>query len=299
MTRQVRIRKSPGDTIFGIVVYTLLTLIGIAVLYPLIYVFSASFSSSEQVISGRVWLWPVGFTTYAYEQVFANQQIISGYLNTIFYAVTGTIVSLSLTVLAAYSLSRKRLVGYGVLTKMFLFSTLFSGGLIPFYLVVRGTGLLYTRAAVVIPVALNFFHIVLMRTHIQSSIPEELFEAAEIDGCSHLGKLIRIVLPLSGSILAVLVLYNIVGQWNSYFYAMIFLKDSAKYPLQIILRDILINNSMSADMSFNMEEILVKQGLRDVLKYALIVVSSFPLLIIYPFVQKYFVKGVMMGSLKG
>ncbi len=294
-----KIRGSAGDTVFDVLVHLLLLLSGLVVLYPLIYVVSASFSTSVDVISGKVWLWPVRPTLFAYEQVFKNKLIISGYMNTIFYAVSGTIISIIVTVCAAYPLSRKKLAGRNIFSRLFIFATLFSGGLIPFYLVVRNVGMLHTRWAVVVPVALNVFHIILMRTHIQTAIPEEMIESAEIDGCSHFGKLFRMILPLSGSILAVLILYNVVGQWNSYFFAMIFLKDLKMYPLQIVLRDILIMNSVTSTMTVNMSELILKQGLVDVLKYSLIVISSAPLLILYPFIQKYFVKGVMMGSMKG
>ncbi len=288
-----------GNQFFDVVVHFLLLLGGLIVLYPLLYVVSASFSTPVDVISGKVWLWPVRPTFLAYQQVFKNKLIGTGYMNTVFYAVSGTVISLIVTICAAYPLSRKKLAGRWIFSRLFIFATLFSGGLIPFYLVVRNLGMLHTRWAVVVPVALNVFHIILMRTHIQTAIPEEMLESAEIDGCSHFGKLMRMILPLSGSILAVLILYNVVGQWNSYFYAMIFLKDLKMYPLQIVLRDILIMNSVTSDMKVNMSELILKQGLVDVLKYALIVVSSAPLLIVYPFVQKYFVKGVMMGSLKG
>jgi ABC-type glycerol-3-phosphate transport system permease component len=294
-----KMKGSVGNTVFDVVVHLLLLLGGLMVLYPLVYVVSASFSTPVDVISGKVWLWPVRPTLLAYQQVFKNKLIGTGYLNTIFYAVSGTIISVTVTICAAYPLSRKKLAGRSIFSRLFIFATLFSGGLIPFYLVVRNMGMLHSRWAVVVPVALNVFHIILMRTHIQTAIPEEMLESAEIDGCSHFGKLVRMILPLSGSILAVLVLYNVVGQWNSYFIAMIFLKDLKMYPLQIILRDILIMNSVTSTMTVNISEMILKQGLVDVLKYSLIVVSSAPLLIVYPFIQKYFVKGVMMGSLKG
>lgn len=295
----MKIKDARGDRLFNIVVYVLLAGASLAVLYPLLYILSASFSKPVNVISGKVWLLPVEPTLLAYTQVFQNRLIGSGYFNAIFYAISGTIISLVVTICGAYPLSRKNMTGRNTFSKMFIFATLFSGGIVPFYLVVSSLGLLYTRWAVVVPFGLNVFHIVLMRTYIQSSIPEEMLEAADIDGCSHFQKLFLMVLPLSGSILAVLALYNVVGQWNSYFYAMVFLKDQNLYPLQIILRDILVMNTISSDMTVNMDEMILKQGLADVLKYALIVVSSAPLLIIYPFIQKYFVKGVMLGSMKG
>ncbi len=297
--RRMRIKSSGEDVVFKVIVYTLLAMAALTVLYPLIFVVSASFSTASDVISGRVWLFPVAPTAFAYEQVFKNKSIGTGYMNSILYAVGGTLVSLLLTICAAYPLSRRKLVGKSVISKLFVFSTLFSGGLIPFYLVVRNLGMLYSRWAVMVPVALNVFHIILMRTHIQTAIPEEMLEAADIDGCNHFQKLLIMVLPLSGAMIAVLTLYNVVGQWNSYFWAMVFLKGYDTYPLQIVLRDILIMNSITTDMTLDVSELMLRQGLADVMKYALIVLASAPLLIIYPFIQKYFVKGVMVGSLKG
>ena len=298
-SKKARIRDSRGDVIFMVMVYGLLTLSALLVVYPLVYVVSASFSTASDVISGRMWLFPVNPTTFAYEQVFKNKAILSGYINSILYAIGGTALSLVVTICAAYPLSRPKLIGKGLVSKLFIFATLFSGGLIPFYLVVRGLGMVDTRASVMVPFALNVFHVILMRTNIQTTVPEEMLEAADIDGASHFRKLITMVLPLSGSILAVLALYGIVGQWNSYFYPMVFLSRQDTYPLQIVLRDILIMNSLTTDMTVNVTEMMLKQGLADVMKYALIVLASAPLLVIYPFVQKYFVKGVMMGSLKG
>ncbi|HIS99109.1 MAG TPA: carbohydrate ABC transporter permease [Candidatus Faecaligallichristensenella faecipullorum] len=293
------IRQTSGDRTFSVVVYILLTLVGISVLYPLVYVLSASFSDSTAVVSGRVWLLPVDFTTIAYEQVMKNKNIISGYANSILYALGGTAVSMVLSVLAGYGLSRKNLVGKGIINRLFIFATLFSGGLIPFYLVIKSLGMVNTRWAIIIPNALNVFHIMLMRTSIQTGIPEEMLEAADIDGCNHFQKLLILVIPLSGSMLAVLALYGIVGQWNSYFNALMFLNDYDLYPLQIILRDILIMNTMDIESITDISALELKQGLADIMKYALIVVSSAPLILIYPFVQRFFVKGVMVGSMKG
>ena len=293
------IGQTREDRVFGVAVYTLLTLTGIIVLYPLLYVVSASVSNSTAVISGRVWLWPVEPTVIAYKQVFKNPNILSGYMNSIIYAVCGTLVSLLLSILAGYGLSRHSFAGKSAMSRLFIFATLFSGGMIPFYIVVRKLGMINTRWSLIIPNALNVFHIMLMRTYIQGSIPDEMLEAADIDGCDHFRKLIMFVVPLSGSIIAVLTLYNVVGQWNSYFNALMFLSSYDLYPLQIILREVLIQNTMTIDMITDISALELKQGLADILKYALIVVASAPLIIAYPFVQRFFVKGVMVGSMKG
>ena len=297
----MRIRESKGDLLFGIIVNFLLALCGLVVLYPLVFVLSASLSAPEHVVSGRVWLWPVEPTLMAYRAVFQHSQIMQGYLNTLIYASTGTIISLIVVTCGAYPLAQKKMLGRSFFSKMFIFATLFSGGLIPFYLVVSNIGILNTRAALVIPPALSIFHLILMRTHIMTAIPEEMLEAAEIDGASHFQRLFRMVLPLSGSIIAVLTLFTIVGQWNAFFLPLIFLFDHTLFPLQLILRDILIMMNVPPDMmaTMDVQEVMMRQALRDVLRYSLIVVSSFPLLMVYPFIQKYFVKGVMLGSMKG
>ena len=297
----MKIKDSRSDRFFGLIVNILLLICGLVVLYPLIFVVSASFSAPAHVISGRVWLWPVEPTLMAYEAVFRHSLIMRSFFNSVTYAVVGTLISLTVTICGAYPLSQKNMVGRRFFSMMFIFATLFSGGLIPFYLVVQNLGMLNTRAALVIPPALSVFNLILMRTHIMTAIPEEMLEAAEIDGCSHFQKLFRMVLPLSGSIIAVLTLFSVVAQWNAFFLPLIFLFDQNLFPLQLVLRDILIMANIPPDMmaAMDVQEIMLRQGLQDVLRYSLIVVSSFPLLLAYPFVQKHFVKGVMMGSMKG
>lgn len=287
------------DRMFNLITYLLLIVISVIMLYPLIYVFSASFSSTNAVVSGRVWLWPVEPTVIAYKQVLKNNQIITGYINSIIYSLGGTVVSVALSLAGGYALSSKKLVGSNLFNRLFIFATLFSGGMIPFYLVVRGFGMINTRWSLIIPNALNVFHIMLMRTHVRTAVPEEMLEAAVIDGCGHFRKLFMMVVPLSGSILAVLSLYCIVGQWNSYFNALMFLSNYDYYPLQIVLREILIMNTLNIESITDISMLELKQGLADIMKYALIVIASAPLIIAYPFVQKFFVKGVTLGSMKG
>ena len=298
-TKKNRIKESGIDRIFNAMVVLILLFAFLIVLYPLIYIVSASFSTPADVVSGRVWLWPVNFSLVGYEAVFQYKPILTGYANTIYYTVFGTLISLIVTICGAYPLSRRKLYGRKVFNGIFIFATLFSGGLIPFYMIVKNLGMLNTRWAVIAPSALSIYNIIIMRTYMQTSIPEELYEASEIDGCGPFRALLSIILPLSKPIIAVVILYCAVGQWNSYFNAMIFLQDSHLFPLQIHLRDILIMNQYDSSMVIDTASIMAKQGMADVLRYSLIVVSSAPLLAVYPFVQKYFVKGVMIGSLKG
>ncbi|MDQ1908964.1 carbohydrate ABC transporter permease [Paenibacillus sp. GD4] len=293
------IREATGDKIFNIVNYVMLSLFFIAVLYPLIYIISASFSSTEAVISGRVWLWPVEPGLKGYEAVFSNKAIWSGFANSLFYTVVGTIVNVVLTLMAAYPLARKDFIGRNLIMFIFVFTIMFSGGLIPNYMLVKDLGLLDTRWAMIIPSALSVFNVIITRTYFQTNIPNEMLEAAQVDGSTDWQFLTRIVLPLSGPIVAVISLFYAVNHWNSYFSALLYLKDRDLYPLQLVLRSILIQNQIDPSMVMSEEDLVARQGLADLLKYSLIVVATVPVLIIYPFVQKHFVKGVMIGSIKG
>lgn len=296
---QTKMKEAGSDRLFTIVNYSVLTLIMIIVLYPLVYVVSASFSSSSAVLSGRVWLWPVEPTLDGYRAVFKNGMVIRGFMNTVFYTVAGTGINLLFTVLAAYPLSRKDFRGRNIFMLLFVFTMMFNGGLIPTYLLVKNLGMIDTVWSMLIPAALSVWNVIIMRTYFQTTIPGELLEASQLDGCTDFRFLLRIVLPLSGPILAVIALFYAVGHWNQYFNAMIFLKRADLYPLQLILRDILVQNEINIDMLGDAKTAAARQGLRELLKYSLIVVTSVPLLVVYPFVQKFFVKGVMIGSLKG
>lgn len=291
--------NSRGDRLFQWTINILTLLIGIVTLYPLIYVLSASISAPKHILSGKVWLWPVDITFSAYERVFSSGNIVTGYRNTILYATFGTLLNVILTIMAAYPLSIKDMKGRNVITFMITFTMFFSGGMIPSYINVKELGLLNTPFAVIIPGAINATNMLILRNYFINSIPGELREAAEIDGASPLGTLCQIILPLSKSILVVITLYYLVAHWNSYFEAMMYLRDREYYPLQVFLRQILLLSQMG-DMAETM-------GVDDIntvliyaaLKYAIIVVSAVPLLILYPLVQKFFDKGIMMGSLKG
>lgn len=293
------IRESGTDLVFTIFNNTFLFLIFLAVLYPLIYVVSASFSDPVAVSSGQVWLWPVNFTTKAYMKIFEYSRIWTGYANSIFYATVGTLVNVTMTVLAAYPLSRKDLFGKNPLLFLFVFSMMFSGGLIPLYITVNQLGLYNTRWALIIPQALSVWNMIIAITFFRTSLPPELLEAAQLDGCSDIQYLVRIVLPLSTPIIAVMCLFYAVGHWNQYFNALIFLANKDLFPLQLILRDILVANTVDLNLLEDAKTMAAKAGMRDLLKFALIVVASGPVLMIYPFVQKYFVKGLMIGAIKG
>lgn len=294
-----KIQLSPGDLVFITINYLILSLFFIIVLYPLIYILSSSFSSTDAVISGRVWLLPVEPTLLGYKAVFKNPQVMTGYANSGFYTIFGTMINVVMTVLAAYPLSRKDFYGRGMIMMLFTFTMLFSGGLIPTYLLTKNLGMIDTRWALLIPNAMAVLYVIIARTYFQTTIPDELYEAAELDGSSDIRFIVSIVLPLSSPILAVMVLFYAVEHWNSYFDALIYLKTAGLYPLQIILRNILIQNEIQMNMMADIDAMMKFQGMADLLKYSLIVVASIPVLIIYPFVQKYFVKGIMIGSLKG
>jgi putative aldouronate transport system permease protein len=291
-------RLSREDFVFDIIVNSIGVLIIVIMLYPLLFVLSASFSDPDMVLRGNIILLPKGLTLAPYKMVFANSDIWQSYKNTIFYTVAGTLINISLTILAAYPLSRKDMPCRKILTLVIIFTMYFNGGLIPTYLLVRDLHLYNTVWAVMIPAAISTYNLIVARTFFENSIPNELYESAKLDGCSNIGMLFRIVLPLSSAIIAVLVLYYGVAHWNSYFSALVYLRNEKLFPLQIILRDILIlgqTEQMGSNDVGMGEKIKMAEGI----KYSVIVISSVPVLLLYPFLQKYFVKGVMIGAIKG
>ena len=298
-SRPKRIRESRFDFIFMLVNYTLLIVVMLAILYPLIFVVSSSFSDGSAVISGKVVLLPVNFSLTAYEKVFQYPRIWTGYMNSIFYAVVGTLVNVGMTLLAAYPLSRRDLFGKKTLTLLFIFTLMFNGGLIPMYLTVKDLGLRDTRWALIIPQALSVWNLIIAIAFFRTSIPHELLEAAQLDGCSDIQYLFRILIPLSTPIIAVLSLFYAINHWNQFFAALIYISSKDLVPLQVVLRDILINSQVDITVMEDLSTAAARESLRELLKYALIVVASGPVLIIYPFVQKYFVKGIMLGAVKG
>ncbi len=297
--KKTRIRQTAADNVTDGFIYVILLFCLLIVSYPLIYAISASFSSTQAVMSGAVKLWPVSPSLYAYEVVFKNPKIGTGYINSIIYTALGTGLNLVLTMLCAFCLSRKDFYGKGIVGGLLVFTMFFNGGLIPTYLLVKNLSMLNTIWAMILPSAMNAWFVILTRTYLQSSIPDGLYESAELDGCSVFRMLWNITLPLSGPIMAVVALYCAVGIWNGYFDAFLYLTKSSLQPLQIVLRDILLLSKMDSTMVGDVKDLAMRQGLTNLLKYAVIVVSSLPLLMLYPFVQKYFVKGIMIGSLKG
>ena len=294
-----KIAMSRGDKVFIVINYLFLTMISLLILYPLIYVLSSSFSSPQAVTQGKVLLLPVEPTLLGYRQVFKNPNVLSGYWNSIVLTTLGTTVNIVLTVMLAYPLSVRDFAGKKLFTALITFTMLFGGGLVPTFILVNNLGLYNTIWALILPGAVSVYNTIIARTFFQSSIPYDLYESATLDGCSDIRYIISVILPLSKAILAVLVLYYAVGHWNSYFNALIYLKDSEKYPLQVVLRSIIIEGNEDQSSMVDVDLRLVRQGLNNMLKYCLIVVASVPMLILYPFIQKYFVKGVMIGALKG
>ena len=291
--------KLHGDVVFQWFINIVALTIGLVTIYPLIYVLSASLSQPINILNGRVWFFPVGFSLDAYRRVFSSSNILIGYRNTLLYSSSGTLLNIVLTIMAAYPLSLKDLKGRNFITIMITFTMFFSGGMIPSYLNVKNLGLLNNPLAVILPGAINATNVLIMRNYFQHSLPGELREAAAIDGCSPLGTLLKIILPLSKSILIVITLYYLVGHWNSYFEAMMYLRRNDLKPLQVFLRQILVLSQMG-DMA---ETLGVDDAntilLYAALKYAIIIVSTLPLLILYPLIQRFFEKGIMMGSIKG
>jgi putative aldouronate transport system permease protein len=287
-----------SEKAFDLFVYVLAAIILCLVMYPLILVISASFSNPLQVIDGHVWLLPKGWTLEPYQRVFENPSIWTGYANTIFYAVAGTAINIAMTILAAYPLSRRDLPGRNIIMFLITFTMFFSGGLIPTYLLVKDLGMVNTIWALLIPGAIATYNLIVMRSFFLTSIPFELQESAWMDGCSNWKLLLRIVLPLSKPIIAVMLLFYGVGHWNAYFNAMIYLRDRELFPLQLIIREILILNQ-SEDMGLEGVGMSERVLMAESIKYSVIIVSSLPVLMIYPFIQRYFVKGLLIGSIKG
>ena len=294
-----RVRRSTDDKIFYAVSYAIVGILTLLVLYPLIYIVSCSFSSANAVSTGQVVLWPVDLSIEGYKKVFENSKVWIGYKNTLIYTVLGTLINVSITLICAYPLARKTLPNRGFYTFLFTFTMLFGGGMIPTYLVMRNLGILNSLWVMVLPGALGVSQMIVTRTFLNSTIPDDLLQAAQIDGCNDFRFFFEFVLPLSKAVIAVIAMQYAIAHWNSYFNAFIYLSDAKKYPLQIFLREILIMNQIDVSDVVDPESAIAMQGMADLLKYSLIVVATVPILCVYPFIQKYFVKGIMIGSLKG
>lgn len=296
-------KRSKNDIIYDAINFIILTFIFLIVAYPLYFIIISSFSNPKAVASGEVVFYPMGFTLDGYKEVFKNTQVITGFLNSLFYTVCGVLLNLAVTLPTAYALSRDKFSGKKFVTIFYMITMFVGGGMIPTYLVVKNMHMLDTMWSLIVPGALSVYNMIVARTFFKTNISEELYEAAEIDGCGHGRFFFSIALPLSGAITAILVLYYGVGHWNSYFSALLYMKTDSKFPLQIVLRSILVQNqnqlAQGVMTAAQKEEMERKRQVMELMKYSLIIVSSIPVLVMYPFIQKHFVKGVMIGSIKG
>ena len=288
-----------GEKVFDIFVYVFLAVCFFIWLFPLLYVVLASVTPYKDVVSASLVIIPSEITLDGYRFIFVNSNMMQAFSNTAFITVMGTLISMVLSVLMAFPLSKKDLPGRAALLKLLVFTMYFSGGLIPTYMVVSNLKLTNTIWAMLLPGAISVYNMILVRTFLKNSIPQALLEVSQIDGCSDAKYFFHILLPLSKPVIAVITLYYAVGHWNAYFNAMMYLSDQELYPLQLILRQILVANQVNLNEMVDVEALVAKQGLADVLKYALIVVSTAPILCVYPFLQRFFMKGVMLGSVKG
>ncbi len=295
--RKNQVKSCKQDKIYYAICYTVISILTLSVLYPIVYILSASFSSGSALAAGKVWLFPVDFSLQGYQAVLKYQNVWVGYRNTIFYTVAGTGINVVMTLICAYPLSRKNLRGRKAISLLFTFTMIFSGGMIPGYMLVKKLHMLNTVWAMLVPGAMSVYNMIVTRTFLQTTISEHLLEAAKIDGCNDFRFFFSIVLPLSKAVIAVIALFYAVGHWNTYFNAFLYLTDKNLYPLQIFLKDILVQNQFSADL-VDPEIVAEMQNMQMILKYSMIVVSTVPLFCFYPFTQRHFVKGVMIGSVK-
>jgi putative aldouronate transport system permease protein len=293
-----RQKLTGSDLIFNTVLYTVATIIFFVVAYPMWFIIIASFSDPNAVNSGKVWFWPSQPTLEGYRELLKTSYLWRGYLNTIMYTTVGTFIGLSVNLSAAYALSRTDLVGKRFFNLYFIFTMFFSGGLVPTFLTIRGFHLDNTFLVMVLPFSVAVYHIIVARTFFRSSMPDGLWDAARIDGCGNLRYFFTIVLPLSKAVIAVIALWTAVGHWNSYFNALIYLREESRLPLQLILRQILVMNQNLATVLFG-ESAMRAQRVASLIKYASIVVSALPIMCLYPVVQKHFNQGVMIGAIKG
>lgn len=295
------LKQSKRNILFDVIVYTLAAVCILLFLYPMIYVVSASVTDAADIMSGKMWLFPTKLDFSAYKYIFTYDLIWVGYRNSFLYTVAGTALSLIVIFMAAYPLSRRDFVLRPLIMKIYTFTMYFSGGMIPYFLLIVGLGWYDNPLAVIIPSAVNIWNLIVIKTYFAANIPNELFWAAQVDGCGNFRFFLTIALPLAGPIIAVMTLYNIVGRWNSFFEAMIFFKSEKLFPLQLILRHLLIQNQMGqiaggGGMSDSQLEML---KLMETMKYGIVIVATLPLIAVFPFVEKYLKKGVMVGSLKG
>ncbi len=301
--RRKRLSRCRSDRAFDAVLFVLLSFVMLIVAYPLYFVVISSISDPIAVAAGKVTVVPIGLSLDGYERVFQESTVIRGFTNSLLYTVVGVSINLLLTLPTSYALSRKDFFARKFVTIFYMITMFIGGGMMPTYLIVRDTGLLDTMWALVIPGSLGVYNMIVARTFFITNIPSELREAAQLDGCGNTRFFLRIVLPLSGAIIAILVLYYGIGHWNSYFSALLYITDREKWPLQLELRNILLQNSWgNTNVIYTPEQQAEKERLEamaEMMKYSLIIISTIPVLIIYPFVQRFFVKGVMIGAIKG
>lgn len=289
--------QAPADKLFDIINYLLLGVIAVCVLYPLYFIVIASFSDPVAINNGQVAFWPVGFNTTGYQKIFENTKIWRSYSNTIFYTVVGTAINVILTMMLAYPLSRRNFFARNIILLFVMFTMYFQGGLIPTYLWMNDLHLYNTPWVMVLLPAINVFNLIIAMNFISNNIPEELYEAASIDGCSHVKFFFKIIMPLSKTLVVVLILYYGVAHWNEFMNGLIYLRDEGLHPLQLTLRSILLQNQASG--LGDVDSIIEQQKAAELIKYGVIIVSTLPVLVVYPFLQKHFAKGVMVGSVKG
>ncbi len=287
-----------NDLIFNIILYGMSIIILLIVIYPLYFIVIASFSNPTEVANGKVWFVPSQFTVDGYKEIMRHSELWTGYRNTIVYTVLGTVTGLAVNIPAAYALSRRDLVGRKLITFFFIFTMFFNGGLIPTYFTIRDFGLYDTFWVMVLPFSVAVYHIIIARTFFDSSLPQGILDAAQIDGCGNLRFFFQIALPLSKAVLAVIALYTAVSQWNAYFNALVYIRNEDLKPLQLVIRNILITNQAMAGTGDGLAAQEARR-LSELMKYAVIIISTVPIMCVYPFVQKYFSQGVMIGAIKG
>lgn len=301
LKRRTSITRSKSDVVFDTIIYIIMSVMLVIYVYPLLFVISASFSDPNAVARGEMWLLPKGFTMAGYKQIMQYKEIWRGYLNSLIIVALGVPIAMVLTFTAGYTLSRKEFQLRGFFSGLFVFTMFFSGGLIPTYLVVKDLGMRNTIWSVIIPNAITMYYVIIVRTYFTTNLPDELYEAATIDGCSDIRFFVRVAIPLATPILAVMAMFYMVDRWNMYFRPLIYITDRTKYPLQLILRELVASSNMTPEMleGFAPSEYSLMLQITSIMKYGVIIIASIPVLIVYPFVQKYFIKGIMVGAIKG
>lgn len=293
--------RMPGDMSFHIVNYTVLTVLALIILYPLYFVVISSLSSAYAVVTNQVWFWPVDFSFDSYRAILDHRLLVSGYINSLIYMVFGTMVNVALLLTCAYPLSRLDLPGRKYFLLFFVFTMFFGGGMIPNFVLVQQLGLLDTRTSLIVPFAFSAFNMIIVMSYFRHSVPSELHESAQIDGCNDIKYFFKIAIPLAGPVIAVVTLMHAIGHWNGFFRALLFLNNASLFPLQLVLRDILFVTQMSPDMLAQVgdDRLAELTNVMELLRYSVIVAGALPVLILYPFIQRHFVKGMLIGSVKG